>query len=65
MTKFIYTTQRQLRKAFWDQFEGERPRKLSNGDYPTDIRVYWCDFIDALARDSLISAALCDRATLE
>jgi hypothetical protein len=57
------TTQSALRAAFWQGFT-TRPKRLRNGDYPTDIRVEFVDFIDHLARDGIISEALASRATL-
>ena len=57
------TTQSELRAAFWQGFT-VRPKRNRDRDYPTDIRVEWCDFIEHLARDGIISEALAQRATL-
>jgi hypothetical protein len=66
MAKFAYTNQKELRAAFWEtKPEGKRGAKNSVGEYPTDTRVAWCDFIDNLQRDGLISEALAQRAALE
>lgn len=64
MTQFAFTTQAELRAAFWQGFP-VRPKRLRNGDFPTDVRLGWCDFVDMLARDGQISEALAQRATLE
>lgn len=60
------TTQRDLRKAFWQSYapNGSRPRKAASKDWPTDTRVSFVDYIDALERDGVISEALAQRATL-
>lgn len=61
-----YTTQAQVRAAFWQGWEGRaRPKKLRNGDYPTDVRVEFVDFVDMLQRDGHISEELASRVTLE
>lgn len=62
MNDYTYTTQRQVRAAFWA--EHPRPRKLTNGDYPTDTRVAFSDFVDMLERNGLISESLAQRVTL-
>ena len=68
---YNYTTQRDLRAAFWDTFP-DMPRKPISGyrggvlirNYRTDTRCAFCDWIDSLARDGQISEALTQRATL-
>lgn len=59
------TNQRALRRTFWELFPQLSRRKLRDGGYRTDTRVTWVDWIDMLARDGQISAALAQRATLE
>lgn len=64
-----YTTQRELRRAFWEAHPDLPRRKIRNYSghgtmYPTDTRCAWCDWIDSLQKSGLISAALADRATL-
>ena len=67
--KYPITTQVQIRKIFWEQHP-DLPRKkiknyAGNGTmYCTDTRCAFVDFVDYLARDGQISAALADRATL-
>jgi hypothetical protein len=66
----MITTQRELRRLFWKTFP-ELPRKKiqnysGNGTmYPTDVRVTWRDWLDALSKDGEISQALAYRATLD
>ncbi len=62
----MITNQRDLRRAFWEAHKATCARgRLRSGDYPTDTRVAWCDWIDSLCRDGTISEALAQRATLE
>lgn len=63
-SSFTFTTQSQIRAAFWEGFHLPRPKRLSSGDYPTDVRCEFCDFVDMLARDGHISEALAQRVTL-
>jgi hypothetical protein len=63
------TTQKDLRRAFWDAHPKLSRRKRPNGfgsgtHYPIDTRVAFCDWIDAMARSGVISQALASRATL-
>lgn len=64
-----YTTQKQIRAAFWDladpmNGDGITRRKLPDGDYSTDTRCAFVDFVDHLARNGDISEQLARRATL-
>ena len=64
-----YTTQAQIRAAFWAAFPELPRRKIPNYSgngrmFPTDTRCAFVDFIDALARAGHISQALAQRATL-
>lgn len=64
-------TLNQLRGAFWtylnqvdpDLAKLRRSRKTQN-DYPTDIRVAWCDFVDDASRRGDITEQQADNATL-
>jgi len=70
------TTQKQVRKAFWDawrrgEFSGLNvtPKKIINYSgnghmHNTDTRVTFCDFVDGLSRSGEISQALAGRVTL-
>lgn len=74
----MITTQKDLRAAFWEahpqykrgvKFAGmANGRKLyvekTQNEYPTDVRVAWCDFVDNMRRNGQISEALAGRATL-
>jgi hypothetical protein len=58
-----YTTQKQIRAAFWEQWTG--PRKPgSQNNQTTDTREAFCDFVDSLQRNAEITDALASRATL-
>ena len=64
-----YTTQKQIRAAFWDAHPDLPRRKITdysgNGKmYTTDTRCAFCDFLDALNKDGQISDAIANRATL-
>lgn len=74
----MITTQKELRAAFWEahpQFNRAIPCSLtrngrvfripkSQNEYPTDVRVAWCDFVEYMNRGGQISEALAQRATL-
>lgn len=66
----VITTQKQLRRLFWETFP-ELPRKKitnysGNGTmYRTDTRCAWCDWIDSLSKSGEISVELAERATLD
>lgn len=57
----MITTQRQLRQLFWTIYD--KPRKI-RGEWPTDIRCLWCDFIDSQVRNNQITESLAQKATL-
>ena len=58
-----FTRQSQVRAAFWQGWSS-RPKKLKDGNYPTDVRVEFVEFIDMLARDGHISENLARKVTL-
>jgi hypothetical protein len=62
-----YTTQKQIRAAFWqgnEHFRSEfRPGKTQN-EFNATIRSEFVEFVDMLARDGQISEALAARVTL-
>lgn len=72
----MLTTQKQVRKAFWDawrngQFQGlnvtpKRIRDYSgNGKmHNTDTRCAFCDFVDAMNRNGELAEGLAERVTL-
>lgn len=66
---YTYTSQAQIRAAFWQTHPDADRRKIPNYAgtgkmYCTDTRCAFSDFLDALARDGQISEALANRATL-
>lgn len=67
MPAFQITNQKDLRAAFWDAHPklslSRRANKKQN-DYPADIRMAWCDYVEYMHRDGNISDALANRATL-
>jgi hypothetical protein len=58
----MYTTQKEIRAAFYA--EHPTASRRPQNDQPADIRMAFCEFIDALHRAGLISDSLADRATL-
>ena len=68
----MYTTQAQVRMAFWEGVEGlnrqaELKTKRSRPDksFRTDVRCAFVDFIDRLHRDGLISDKMAAKVTLK
>ncbi len=66
MSRYSMTTQPQVRAAFWQGLPAGSPwrKRGKDGDYCTDCRCEFVDFVDMLARDGLISEALASRVTL-
>jgi hypothetical protein len=65
-----YTTQKQIRAAFWETFPDLPRRKIKDYSgiglmYPTDTRCAFAGFIDHLEKSGQIAHDLADRATLE
>ena len=66
-SRYLYTSQDQLRREFWLGHPSLRHQYRSakrQNAYPCDTRMAWCDYVDAMARDGNISNALAGRATL-
>ena len=62
-----YTTQAQVRNAFWQSMFDGKPREYAGktqNELPADVRTAFVNFVDALARDGFISEALASRVTL-
>lgn len=69
-----YTTQKQIRAAFWEAFPDlprrryryawSRSEKNAELVFPIDTRCAFVDFVDSLNRAGAISDSLADRATL-
>lgn len=70
--KYTYTTQKQVRKAFWSErrgLPGISPRRIKsysgNGTmHNTDTRCAFVQYIDSLYRDGRIPHGLAERVTL-
>jgi len=67
----VITTQKELRKQFWQQhpeLTGRmRTRCVSYGDtktFPTDTRCAFVDWLDQLHRNNEVASDLASRATL-
>lgn len=66
-----YTTQKQVRAAFWDAHPAHalmavrsgRPSKRQN-DQPVETRIAFIDFVDMLACNGHVSDSLAQRVTL-
>jgi len=70
MKKYPITTQRELRRRFWQEHPQlahlkRRTVDFGNGkQHVADVRVAWCDWLDAMAKSNQISQALLYKATL-
>lgn len=70
MSRYSYTTQAQVRAAFWAYHPallkrcGPRGRALPQNEQPADTRAAFVDFVDALEAGREISTELAQRATL-
>lgn len=65
----MITTQKKLRKLFWEEHPMLSRRKIrdyagAGKMYTTDTRVAWCDWVDHMQKNGQISEALAERATL-
>jgi hypothetical protein len=61
---YDFTTEGQVRKAFWIGLEQFKKRGYRQNDYDATIRSEWVEFVDMLARNGCISEALASRVTL-
>jgi len=58
-------TQKDLRAAFWCYHpEFTRKGRTKQNQYHADIRMAWCDFVEAMLRNGIIGYGLSHRATL-
>ena len=69
MTTFTYTTQAQVRKAFKQEHPDLDYKKIPNYSgngkmYKTDTRVAFCNYVDYLSKEKLISEKLASTVTL-
>ena len=65
----MYTTQKQVREAFWREFPQLSREKITsyNGKgkmYTTDTRCAFVDWVDMLQKDGLLKEGLAHRVTL-
>ena len=67
----MITTQKELRKAFWNAYPSfdhqareAGIRSKSQNHHCATVRLTWCDFVDMMARGGEISESLAQRATL-
>ena len=69
MNNYTYTTQKEIRRAFWQEFPEADHKKIIDYSghgkmWKTDTRVLFADWLDSICKDGLISEALAQRATL-
>lgn len=60
-------TQKQIRDSFFSEFpefKTEYKRRKKHNDYTTDCRVCFCDFVDCLQKNRIISVSLANKTTL-
>lgn len=60
----MYTTQKQLRKTFWEHYPTLRQKNKTQNSYNATIRAMWVDFVDAMQKSGLITETLASKATL-
>jgi hypothetical protein len=60
----MITNEKDLRRAFWESHPNASKRTLRDGDYVTDTRIAFVEYVDALARDGVITEELAQRVTL-
>lgn len=64
----MITTQNDIRRLFWATFRDGRSmlrgRGLSQNQLPADVRQAFCEFVDMLERDGIISETLASKVTL-
>ena len=61
------TTQKEIRRAFWEECFGHKPpqyRGKSQNQLPADVRMTFVDFVDHLRKSGHISEKLAERVTL-
>jgi hypothetical protein len=64
---YAYTTEGQVRKAFWqgnEHLRAQYSRGKRQNDFNATIRSEFVEFIDMLQRDGHISEALAQKVTL-
>ena len=61
---YTFTTQPEIRKAFWQGLNRKPVSGWTQNDYKPLIRCEFVEFVDRLRRDELISECLAKRVTL-
>jgi hypothetical protein len=65
MSAYHFTTEAQVRNAFWTGFpQFIKRRGWRQNQYTAVIREEWVNFVDMLQKDGHISEALTNRVTL-
>ncbi len=64
MTSYEFTTESQVRAAFWQGMPEGFKRGKRHNEYNATIRSEFCEFVDMLRKDGHISEALASRVTL-
>ena len=71
--KHAISSQKKIRESFWNyikdieennEYSKEYRVKKKQNEYSVDIRCLYCDYLDNLRNDNLISEKLADKATL-
>lgn len=60
-------TQKQVRESFWNafpEFKSEYKKTYTQNQYRCDIRCYFVNYVDNLAKNGEISEKLAQRVTL-
>lgn len=70
MTPHKITSQKQLRKEFWETFPELSKEKIVDYSgtgtmFPTDVRVTFCNWVDSLQKSGRLSQKLANNATLK
>ena len=61
----MISTLTKLRQAFWEAHPAfKRAGRTKQNDYPINVRMAWCDYVEATRRNGDISENLAQRATL-
>ena len=67
----MYTTQKQIRKAFWQHLKEENPelyakgkRSKSQNDQPTDVALWFIGFTEGLYQSGQITEKMYQKVTL-
>ena len=62
--QYPFTTQKQIRRNFWLNHPETNKKRSYSGDYCTDTRCAFVDYVERLHRTGVISEALAYRVTL-